>query len=460
VPASAAPVEATGAGAGGGAGGGVAAQTSPALKKSAAPSAGIHRGVRGSSARGEVASTGSLMLERIDYERPGPVKRAAAGPKRAIIRTVKRTTHLFGSRRPPLRSPLRSPLRLALALVCLGALTPLTSSAGPLAPLPGTNQPPNPAAPPPTQNVVYAGQQRISRGVTTVERNGAVISVGTVLSGDGRILTALSSLGASDVADVRYSDGSVVHAKIGHKDKAWDLALLVPLTGHWVDGLTASETDPAAAELKSLIATHPGRPMIVPARYRGAVDVRAHEGADDLQNVLDIEVQTSPPSVGAPLLDPDGGVVGVFVHACRATLPPTSAPGAPPAPASVAPCAPIIVAAPVSAIRHFLAHTPATAVAPAPWLGIVGSTDATGVTHGVRVMAVAPGSPAEKGGLKGSDDRAQSDLIVAVDAAPIDTPEKLADVIAKHAIGDKVKLLVFGSDGKFREVPVALRPAP
>jgi serine protease Do len=344
-------------------------------------------------------------------------------------------------------------------VLCLGLLTPLRSSAGPLAPLPGTNPPPQAAAP--TQSVVYAGQQRISRGVTTVERGGQVLSVGTVLSGDGRILTALSALGASDLADVRYSDGSVVHARVGHRDKAWDLALLVPLSGHWVDGLVASETDPAAADLKSLIATHPGRPMIVSARYKGAVEVRAHEGPDELPNVLDIEVQTSPPSVGAPLLDPDGGVVGVFVHACRATLPPTPAPGAPaPPPQANAPCAPVVVAAPVSAIRHFLAHTPATAVTPAPWLGIVGQTDVTGTTHGVRVMAVAPGSPAEKGGLKGSDDRAQSDLIVAVDSGPIDSPEKLADVIAKHAIGDKVKLLVFGSDGKFREVSVALRPAP
>jgi serine protease Do len=329
-----------------------------------------------------------------------------------------------------------------------------------LAPLPGTNPAPN-APPSSAQSGVNAVQQRISRGVTTIERDGRVLSVGTVLSGDGRILTALSSMGASDTADVRYSDGSLVHVRVGHKDKAWDLALLIPLTGHWVDGLVASETDPAAADLKSLVATRPGRPMIVPGRFRGAIDVRAHEGVDDLPHVLDVEVQGSPPSAGAPILDPDGGVVGVFVHACQATLPPTPPPGAPALPPQAnAPCVPVIVAAPVSAIRHFLAHTPTTAVAPAPWLGIVGSTDATGVTHGVRVMAVAPGSPAEKGGLKGSDDRSQSDLIVAVDSVPIDTPEKLADIIAKHAIGDKVKLLVFGFDGKFREVVVALRPAP
>jgi serine protease Do len=345
----------------------------------------------------------------------------------------------------------------------LGCLAPLAAAAAtPLAPLPGTSAGVAPGAPP-TPTVAYAGQQHISRGVTTIERDSRVLGVGTVLSGDGRILTALSALGPTDLADVRYSDGSVVHARVGHRDKAWDLALLVPQSGHWVDGLSASETDPSTVDLKSLVAIHPGRPLIVSAHFRGAVDARAKEGSDDLTNALDIELQNSAPSIGAPLLDPDGGVVGVFVHACRATLPPVSAPGAPaapPAPAAPAPCAPLVVAAPVASIRHFLAHTPASAVAPSPWLGIVGATDTTGAAHGVRVMAVAPGSPAEKGGLKSSDDHAQADLIVAVDGAPVDTPDKLSDVIAQHSIGDKVKLFVLGADDKFREVTVALRPAP
>ena len=75
----------------------------------------------------------------------------------------------------------------------------------------------------------------------TVERDGRVLAVGTVLFNfGGRILTALSPLAGSDLADVRYSDGSVVHSKVGHRDKAWDLALLVPLSGHWEDGLPQS----------------------------------------------------------------------------------------------------------------------------------------------------------------------------------------------------------------------------
>jgi serine protease Do len=73
---------------------------------------------------------------------------------------------------------------------------------------------------------------------------------------------------------------------------------------------------------------------------------------------------------------------------------------------------------------------------------------------GVRVSAVAPSSPAEKAGLK-----AGSDVIVAVDGKPIDTPEKLAEAIGKHIPGDSVKLLVFSGD-KFHESAVALRTAP
>jgi serine protease Do len=131
----------------------------------------------------------------------------------------------------------------------------------------------------------------------------------------------------------------------------------------------------------------------------------------------------------------------------------------PPAAPPVAPCTPLVVGAPVSAIRDFLLHTPANAVTPAPWLGINGVPDSESNTHGVRVMAVVPESPAQKAGLKASDDRSQADLIVAVDGQPVDSPEHLGEIISRHAIGEHVKLLLL-SGGKFHEVQVVLRAAP
>ena len=127
----------------------------------------------------------------------------------------------------------------------------------------------------------------------------------------------------------------------------------------------------------------------------------------------------------------------------------------------------MVVAAPVSAIRSFLAPlVTAAAASPAapgaagppapaaPWLGIRVEPDVSGAVHGVRVAAVAPSGPADRAGL-----RPTGDIIVAVDGQPVVTSEALADAIAKHAVGETVKLLVFGG-GKFREVDVALRQAP
>jgi serine protease Do len=109
-------------------------------------------------------------------------------------------------------------------------------------------------------------------------------------------------------------------------------------------------------------------------------------------------------------------------------------------------------------LRQFLVRTPLNAVAPSPWLGIVGEPDSAGNTHGVRVMAIAPQSPADKGGLKTSTERSRSDLIVAVDGQPVETPERLAELISKHSVGETVKLLVLSGD-KFHDLNVTLRSA-
>ncbi len=201
------------------------------------------------------------------------------------------------------------------------------------------------------------------------------------------------------------------------------------------------------------------------AAVKGQVDAHARDGAA-LSQMLDVDVK-GPSVAGAPLLDSTGGVVGVLVRACKGapaapaatpeeptgTWYPTSPTLVPPALAKTV-CKPVVMGAPVAAIRSFLTHPSATPATPAPWLGIRGEPEQAGSVRGVRVVAVAPSSPAEKAALKPA-----TDIIVAVDGHPIDTPEKLADLIGKHLPGDSVKLLVYAGD-QFREVGVALRAAP
>jgi serine protease Do len=351
-------------------------------------------------------------------------------------------------------------LAVPLLVVLLGVGVDASSaSAAPAAPLPALpgNAPASGAgasAAAPAGEVSGFTAEQVRRGVVQIEQGGRPLGVGTVLLKDGRVLTALSPLTGVEQPEIRYADGTVVKAKIGHKDKSWDLALLIPLTGKWVDGLVPTDSDPQGAELRSFLPKG-GKLAPAPIAVKGRVDPKSKEG-DVLRGALDVDLKGNASTPGAPLLDGNGRVVGILVRACKdAGAPPPSAAAASPG-AAAPPCSTITVGAPVYALRGFLVKTPANAVQPAAWLGLGGAPSAEGNVKGVKVMGVAPGSPAEKAGLKAGD---APDTIVAVDGVPVETPEQLAEVIAKRAIGQQVKLLVFAG-GKFREAQVTLRSAP
>jgi serine protease Do len=359
---------------------------------------------------------------------------------------------------------MMSVVKHAFALPACLALSSIATSAlaqQALPPLPGESAAaPGPnAAPAASASPVQQLYERVRRGVVAIERNGVPVAIGTVLGNDGRILTALSGLAGGEGADVRYADGTSVHAKVGHSDRDADLALLIPQTGRWTDGLAASEADPTTIDLRAMLPGRGAHLGPAPAGVKGRVDAHARDGSA-LMQMLDVDLKL-PAIAGAPLLDSNGGVVGVLVRACKGAAPeaPADSPwsawgGAQQSAVKAAACSPVVLGAPVTAIRSFLAKTPTTAVAPAPWLGIRGETEAQGSARGVRITAVAPQSPADKAGLKPS-----SDVIVAVDGQSVASTESLSQAIGKHAPGDVIKVLVF-EDGKFKDVNVTLRAAP
>ena len=339
-------------------------------------------------------------------------------------------------------------LVLSLGMSALGAASAVAAPPPPLPALPGTNSGP-PAAGGSIELSGFSAEQ-VRKGIVQVEQGGRPLGVGTVLLKDGRVLTSLSALANVEQPEIRYSDGTVVKTKIGHKDKTWDLALLIPLTGKWLDGLVPTDADPQGADLRSFMPKG-GKLSPSAVAVKGRVDAKSKEG-ESLRSALELDLKGSPNTPGAPLIDGNGRVVGILVKACK-----DASSSAPPPSGAAAPCSTVTVGAPVYALRGFLVKTPANAVLPAPWLGLGGAPTAEGNVKGVKVMGVAPGSPAEKAGLKGGGDN--PDTIVAVDGQPVETPEQLAEVIGKRAIGQQVKLLVF-SAGKFREAQATLRSAP
>jgi serine protease Do len=344
---------------------------------------------------------------------------------------------------PPYASP--PPVNLVPDPVEVHTFGPTTAPPAQLPPRPGQA----PAKVPAAKIDDKAGhemspQEKALRGIVIVERNGQALGLGGVLGGDGRVITALSPLGAGNDLSVRFADGSVVKAKIGHNDRAWDLALLVPQTGKWQEGLVATSREPVRqdASMHGFTIVR-GKPALT------SIVLRSHKrmlGGDDriLENAIELGSRVNPLDLGAPIIDEEGRVVGILGRGCL--------------PNEGRACTPVAFGAPMQAVRSFLRTVPATAVQPSAWLGIQGVSESFGAARGVRVVVVHPESPADEAKLRGGD-RTQGDVIVAVDGTPVGNPEALAEAIKTHGVGEKVPLLVL-SGGKYRTVTVHLRAAP
>src|SRR5438105_11988793 len=102
-------------------------------------------------------------------------------------------------------------LLVPLAVVNLASPARAEPPASRLPPLPGSEAPPPAVVTPATADAQAPGAlagispqqlyERIRRGVVALERNGIPLAIGTVLGGDGRVLTSLSGLNGADTAD-------------------------------------------------------------------------------------------------------------------------------------------------------------------------------------------------------------------------------------------------------------------
>jgi serine protease Do len=286
---------------------------------------------------------------------------------------------------------------------------------------------------------------KAARGVVTITRAGATVGLGAVLAGDGRILTALSPLGSGNDLEAKFADGTSVKVKLGHHDRGWDLALLVPQSGKWTEGLIASSRDPMH-ENASIHSFTGGSKSASPT----VTDISSHKtliGGDDqqLENALELGSRVSPSNLGSPLVDEDGKVVGIIGRGC---LPQEGD----------KPCIPVAFGAPVSAIKSFLRTVPPDAVAPQPFLGIQGAAAQGTYARGVRILMVAKGSPAATAKLRG--DSSDGDMILGVAGEPVTSPDELSTTIKKHAIGEKVVLTIFTKEQLYKTVEVTLGSPP
>jgi len=268
-----------------------------------------------------------------------------------------------------------------------------------------------------------------------LERGGRPIAIGTLLNGDGRILTALSSLTHGNQIVARYPEGQLIPVRLSHSDRGWDLALLNPEGDERRSGLKASREPPLTVGSKVHAVSYVRDKQLGSSR----VTIKAKStlrGGDcaELLDALELPFVPKPADVGAPLVNDQGEVVAIIARACSVTdkLGCTLAP----------------YGAPVSAVRDFLRAAPPRPRS--PWVGLEVVAFDAGVARGVRVAAVAPEGPAASSGLRAGAPGV-GDVVLAVDGKPVATAAAFAGAVSEHGTGAPARLTVL-SDGRYHEV--------
>lgn len=253
-----------------------------------------------------------------------------------------------------------------------------------------------------------AGVAEALRAATVQVRSGRGSGgAGVVWSADGTIVTNAHVL-RGDGARVVLADGRELRARVVAKDEGRDLARLE------VDaaGLSAAEVGDAGVLRPGEVVMALGNPLgWVGALAFGVVHEVPRSPRTGDPRWIRADIRLAPGNSGGPLANARGRVVGINTMIVGG----------------------LGVAIPVSTVARFLADGGRT-----PTLGVtlrpVGVREGSTLRAGLLVLGVAPGSPAEAGGIL------PGDVLLSLDGAALDGPGDLAATLAESSAGASVRV--------------------
>ena len=267
----------------------------------------------------------------------------------------------------------------------------------------------------------------------------------------GHIVTNLHVLEGATAAQVVLHDQSSYRAELVGFSRAHDLAVLR------IDADSAPLLPVAlgqSANLKvgqSIYAI--GNPFGLSATLTiGIVSALGREipsaGGGRIENIIQTDADINPGNSGGPLLDSAGRLIGVNT----AIYSPSGA------------SAGIGLAVPVDTVRRVVPQVIEHGEYTPPQLGIRGNEDLNTYVRrrlgvrGVVIVAVDPGTGAERAGLRGTVRAANGrlvlgDVVQAIDGEPVENLGGLATLLDRYRPGDEVTVTV-DRDGSTREVQI------
>jgi serine protease Do len=284
-------------------------------------------------------------------------------------------------------------------------------------------------------------RQRITRATVSVRDGTLDRGRGVVLSGDGRIVTALAAVQGAQNLRVVYPDGRVDRARVVAVDVPWGIAVIQGNGVRWPEGVSLAERDARSGDVGLWMPAAGARLVIGNlARRRSLV------GADDTL-LRDAWVLTPIPprsAAGAGVLQQSTAtLVAVIV---------------PPVGGVAETGAESLFAVPVTVLRAVIRRAAENA---RPWLGVVtreirmGEDPILG-SGGLRVIEVQSGSPAQRAGLRAGD---RGDVIVSVDHRRVTNLTELGASMEGRRPGDVVSIQVMRGNAQL-DVQIQLDALP
>ena len=279
------------------------------------------------------------------------------------------------------------------------------------------------------------------------------VGSGVIYDPAGYILTNNHVVAGAQTLTVALPDGRVFEGKLLGGDPQTDLAVVqiqgdgLPVArlgdsdqlnvGDWVVAIGNALGLSGGPTVTAGVVSALGRTVQEPGDTLGA-------GGPFLYDLIQTDASINPGNSGGPLVNLNGEVVGVNTLVAGIAEPGIQAQG-------------IGFAISANGARPIAEQLVSTGRVAHPFLGIrytavtpaVASQLGVQDGHGIVVMQVLPGSPAEQAGLR------QSDVIVGIDNQKIEHESTLGRVLSTHKPGDAVTLEI-RRDGVVQQVEVTL----
>ena len=264
------------------------------------------------------------------------------------------------------------------------------------------------------------------------EGAGAASGTGFVWDNSGHVVTNNHVVQNGSEVAVRFASGEVAQAEIIGVAPNYDLAVLRIKNARQLPPPVALGSSSELKVGQSAFAI--GKPFgldqsltsgIISALKRRLPTSSGHE----ISNVIQTDTAINPGNSGGPLLDSAGRLIGVNT----AIISPSGS------------SAGIGFAIPVDIVNRVVPELIKNGRVPTPGIGIVAASEAVATrlgVEGVIVVRTAPGSPAERAGIRGVNfsSGAIGDVIVQADGKPVHRLSDLTDQLEQVGAGKSVRV--------------------